>query len=278
MLHKKDGLRMEQWFYESSGARQGPVTAAELSELFKNDTIFEGSLVWTNAFGGNWKTFLDVFPQQREGRPPPLPKSRINNVYVWLIAILPILGSVIEKISMDSGIIDTTNSLSILTTWSVVSCGLMFLDTKQITNSGQNTLHISIGVWFWFTPAYLFQRARALEQKRFLLYIWLASFLVSLIILAPGTESDPVYFGQGLPACDDPSEQMQVKSLFNQLPSSQENSIISAKISNITALNQSEEINGCSAVILGNDQNDYDINYTITKQETGYYTRVVIAP
>jgi hypothetical protein len=74
---------MGDWYYVSSGERNGPTSEEGMKELVANGTINSRTLVWIDSFGDDWKPLGDtvlsspIAPKPANG-PPPLPKKNDN--------------------------------------------------------------------------------------------------------------------------------------------------------------------------------------------------------
>jgi len=67
---------VSDWFYEKNGERGGPVGADELKAMLASGTIGVASLVWTGAFGSEWKRLGDTeLAPPPPVAPPPLPSK-----------------------------------------------------------------------------------------------------------------------------------------------------------------------------------------------------------
>lgn len=65
---------VSDWYYEKNGERSGPISADELKTMLASGAISLANLVWTAAFGSEWKRFgeTELAPPKPVG-PPPLP-------------------------------------------------------------------------------------------------------------------------------------------------------------------------------------------------------------
>lgn len=65
---------MSDWYYENNGERGGPAGPDEIKAMLASGTISLTSLVWTAAFGSEWKRLgeTELAPPKPVG-PPPLP-------------------------------------------------------------------------------------------------------------------------------------------------------------------------------------------------------------
>jgi hypothetical protein len=263
---------LEQWFYESAGSRNGPVSKNELQKLIDAGSITADSLVWTNRFGAKWKAYSAAFPESVSERPPPLPSSFVNGFYGWAIAMLPLIGGIFEKILLNAGVVDTTDSTFDLGAWILAYCTLMAFDTTQITRSGRNSKKIGVGGWFWLVPIYLIQRSRALSHKQILPIVWIVSFIASVFLITPDILSEPIYLGTGIPACGSSTEQLVVKNIFGEIM--KDNALSAMDIKNIQTISASDNLNQCTADISADDQKTYSVKYSITQQQDKFNTRV----
>lgn len=65
---------MSDWYFEKNGERGGPVSADELKAMLASGAIGLTNLVWTAAFGSEWKRLGDTeLAPPQSVLPPPLP-------------------------------------------------------------------------------------------------------------------------------------------------------------------------------------------------------------
>lgn len=88
---------MSDWYFEKNGERGGPVSADELKAMLASGAIGLANLVWTAAFGREWKRVGDtelappapVMPPPLPGsEPPALPQSVERTDTAWTEAFL----------------------------------------------------------------------------------------------------------------------------------------------------------------------------------------------
>lgn len=67
---------MSDWYYEKNGERGGPITSDDIRTMLESGAIGLANLVWTAAYGSEWKRLGDTefAPPQLAG-PPPLPSK-----------------------------------------------------------------------------------------------------------------------------------------------------------------------------------------------------------
>jgi len=74
MGHKARQAGVSDWYYENNGKRGGPVTADEIKTMLASGAIGSVNLVWTAAFGSEWKRLGDTeLAPPQPVMPPPLP-------------------------------------------------------------------------------------------------------------------------------------------------------------------------------------------------------------
>ena len=166
-----------EWYYEKDLNRVGPVKENALKALIADGTLSRESLVWTSDFGSVWKPVGDTALSSGIAEPPPLPQSHVNNVYVWILAFVPIIGGIVEEVIGQERVIPQR---AIVISYFAVNCLLLFADMAAIKNSGRDPKSRSFRFWFWLVPVYLFKRANALGQSRGYFWTWVVAFLVSV--------------------------------------------------------------------------------------------------
>lgn len=90
-----------QWHYkdEKNGKRLGPVGREEIQRLIGEDRIERATLVW-NPVMPEWARastteLIGLFGD----RPPPMPTSEINRAAIYVLALIPLIGSVVEVVA-----------------------------------------------------------------------------------------------------------------------------------------------------------------------------------
>jgi hypothetical protein len=129
--------------------------------------------------------------------PPPIASSHLNDGFVWALAVAPIaylfmdvailhyqLTHIIQL--LDGKPVYDPEFLAYLTplSWLIpllVNAALCLTDAAQLKRAGYNS------GWMTFfalllAPAYLFMRAQRLRQTPTYGFVWIASFIVSIIV------------------------------------------------------------------------------------------------
>lgn len=178
----------EGWFYARAGERQGPVPADKLRELLAAQTIDGETPIWRKGLP-DWQPLRTTeIGAQLKDEPPPIAAHEVNNGLVWTLAVAPmayvlldiaILGYQINHPYED-------NAFSSALSWLIpvlVNGALCLLDEQQLKRAGYSS------GWMTFfalllAPVYLFVRAQRLRQAPAYGFVWIASFIVSIILQA----------------------------------------------------------------------------------------------
>jgi len=190
---------MTPWHYEHNGQRLGPVTEAQMAKLVQQRVIGGSTLVWAQGHA-DWqpleRTALAAHLSS-PSTPPPLPGSRVPNDVIWVLAVAPLLGLVLE--SLVAGALAPSGSLAeeaVLvaiasgTYWYfslALNVGLSLLDDWRLKRAGVDTA--TFGKVAFLVPVYLWKRSKALGQRPVYFWIWLATFVFALLS-AVGAEEE----------------------------------------------------------------------------------------
>ncbi len=194
---------MKPWHYEYKGQRLGPVSEPQMRELIQQRVIAGSTLVWSQG-QADWlpleRTELAahlVHQVASASSPPPLPGSRVPNDVVWVLAVAPLLGLVLE--SLLAGALAPSGELAeqaVLvaiasgTYWYVslaLNVALSLLDDWRLKKAGVDTA--GFGKLALIVPVYLWKRAKALGQRPVYFWIWLVTFVFALLC-AVGAEEE----------------------------------------------------------------------------------------
>ncbi|QQO18611.1 DUF4339 domain-containing protein [Bradyrhizobium diazoefficiens] len=181
----------EAWFYTQSGQRKGPVSAEKLSELLAAQTIDGETLVWRKGLA-DWQLLRTTeLGTQLKDTPPPVAANHVNNGFVWALAFAPL-----AYLFVDVTLLNYQNShpagdeffdafLSPLS-WLIpvlTNAALCLIDTEQLKRAGYSSGWLTLFALL-LAPVYLFVRAQRLRQTRSYGFVWIASFIVSIILRA----------------------------------------------------------------------------------------------
>lgn len=174
---------MSDWYYENKGERGGPVSADEIRQLYAGGIISLASLVWTAAFGSDWKRLseTELAPPVIAG-PPPLPPPPLPSA-----APAPQPSAVIGDAFLDS---ELTRALigekpdHYLASW-----------RSLLTKAGGDPDKVAqVSSWNW--PALIFPYGWLLYRKMYVLGAVVLAFQLAYVLL-PDTVSSSVSRAMG---------------------------------------------------------------------------------
>lgn len=186
----------EAWFYTLGGQRKGPVPAEKLRELLAAQAIDAETPVWRTGLS-DWQPLRTTeIGTQLKDTPPPIAANHVNNGLVWALALAPIAyllldlavlksqGSHIIQWDDDSPVFDRFYEIFLAPLpWLVpllTNATLCLVDTRQLKRAGYSSGWMTFFALL-FAPIYLFARAQRLRQTPTYGFVWIASFIVSLI-------------------------------------------------------------------------------------------------
>lgn len=182
---------MSDWLYENNGQRQPLPAEAELQSLIEQGKIHGQTLVWKPGLP-DWlplqNTMLVSLLSQRQ-TPPPLPAKSINQTWIWILAFAPLIGLMLEAMvaGMRASSSYTVNyevarALKTNQYWYItliLNVGLSLWDEKRLALAGIDTS--SFGKTAFIVPVYLWKRAKALRQGPAYFWVWVATFVLTLL-------------------------------------------------------------------------------------------------
>jgi hypothetical protein len=189
----------DEWFYVQGGQRKGPVPADKLRDLLAARTIDGETPVWRRGLA-DWQPLHTVgIGADLEETPPPVAVSEINNGLVWALAFAPIafifvdlavLSSqgahtiqwIDDKPVYDAFYSDFLEPLPWLVPL-LTNAALCLIDTEQLKRAGYSSGWLTFFALL-LAPVYLFARAQRLRQTPSYGYVWVASFIISIILRA----------------------------------------------------------------------------------------------
>jgi len=181
---------MKSWHYEKDGQRHGAVSNIDIDALINQREIDGRTLVWTDGFL-DWtplaQTELAAY-LKASGAPPALPGNKINNTVVWILALAPLIGFLLQcfiaGMSNDAdsmsneAFMDVVQSSHLGWVTLVLNLGLSWLDEKNLKKAGIDTT--KFGKTFILIPIYLWKRAKSLNQSPAYFWVWMATFALTL--------------------------------------------------------------------------------------------------
>lgn len=176
------------WFYTLHGQRQGPVPADKLRELLATQTIDGETLIWQKGLA-EWQPLRATeIGEQLKDAPPPIDASHVNNGWVWALAFAPI-----AYLFVDIAILGYQNShpaddsffhvvLAPLIWLPVfMNATLCLVDAEQLKRAGYSSGWMTLFALL-LAPVYLFLRAKRLRQTPTYGFVWIATFIVSIVL------------------------------------------------------------------------------------------------
>lgn len=188
-----------QWYYVLDGQRKGPVSESEIEVLFSQDTLDGDTQVWTKGmerWGALRSTQLGAYVNLA---PPVLAHEHINNRYVWVVAFLPLVFTLIDlgaRAYFTNLITDNPqlllqpeqlkNYTDAYNFWSsivVVGLNVLFcsLDTFYVDRAGFQTSRLGFFSKL-LVPVYLFMRASVTKQAPSYGWVWIVMFGIQLFL------------------------------------------------------------------------------------------------
>ncbi len=163
-----------EWHYELSGVRSGPVSRSEILSLISSGKLARGSFVWKTGIP-DWVTLDSTeFASQFSDVPPPLTGEAVDNTLIWWLAFAPLGGAFI------AGFLSGATHKPISDFWwatLVLNIALSMADEKKLQKAGHDTEKMGGA---WLVPVYLFNRAKVLKQNNAYFIVWVVLFCLSL--------------------------------------------------------------------------------------------------
>lgn len=162
-------MNQVQWFYDDSGSRVGPVTESDIKGLLKVNKIGHGTLVWRTGMKDWVPVEASELSTELSNTPPPLSRDRISDLWVWLLALTPLVWLAIDTTVMNAGIV-------IGWAINVVLCSM---DIGKLKRAG----HPAPAIWWsLIVPGYLYFRSRLLKASYAPLIVWIVLNVVMFVI------------------------------------------------------------------------------------------------
>ena len=176
------------WFYTQAGQRKGPVAAAEIHALLADKTIDAETPVWRKGLPDWLPLSKSELGAALSDEPPPVAAAHINNGYVWALAVAPLAYFVIEAMILGYQLKTPyeDHQLSSALLWIIPAAAnaiLCLLDQQQLKAAGYNSAWITFFALL-LAPVYLFVRAQRLRQTPTYGFVWVATFVVSILLRA----------------------------------------------------------------------------------------------
>ena len=200
---KKELNNTDEWHYELDGKKYGPISYAEISGLIKKETLSRESLVWKKGFD-DWKQIIDTELKDlfTNSEPPPLTGKKVNNVFIWLLAFAPIIGFFLEVIfaySINDNELIADTKIANSNYWYItliLNILLAVFDDIKLKNAGHKTNNLGWAIFL--IPVYLWKRSNLTKQSKSYFWVWIVSFIFSLMLSSSIIENNTSFntFGE----------------------------------------------------------------------------------
>lgn len=176
------------WFYTQAGQRKGPVAAAEIHALLADKTIDAETPVWRKGLPDWLPLSKSELGAALRDEPPPVAAAHINNGFVWTLAVAPLAYFLLEAVILGYQLKTPyeDHQLSSALLWIIPAAAnatLCLLDQQQLKAAGYNSAWITFFALL-LAPVYLFVRAQRLRQTPTYGFVWLATFVLSILLRA----------------------------------------------------------------------------------------------
>ncbi len=179
----------EAWFYTQGGQRKGPIPANKLRELLAAQTIDGETLIWRRGLA-DWQPLRDTeIAAHLRDTPPAVAANQVNNGLVWALAFAPLVYLFIDVALLnyqnnhpaDDAFFETFLSPLSWLVPVLTNAALCLVDTEQLKRAGYSSGWLTLFALL-LAPVYLFVRAQRLRQTPTYGFVWIASFLISIIL------------------------------------------------------------------------------------------------
>lgn len=167
-----------QWFYFKGKDKMGPLTTSDMNEYVLRGAIKRDTMVWTTGYSDWRKAEQTELVNYMYNTAPELPSDAISEKWVWALATVPMVASLLLPSILHSMGLSTS-----LATIVVVILNIVFLsaDSKELRNTGKDP-----GAWlflgFILVPVYLFVRESKTNKNYAPGITWCVLFAISLIL------------------------------------------------------------------------------------------------
>ena len=124
-----------------------------------------------------------------QGTITPTGNHQVNNTLIWIVAIMPIVGLIIEAIVANAAKIPMGDLWWITVSCNVILCAL----DEHMLKKVRPDISKFLNKWIFLIPVYLYRRAKALKQNLAYFIVWIVLFsimmMVSLTIPALGSSA-----------------------------------------------------------------------------------------
>lgn len=158
------------WYWSKNGVKQGPVTEEEMRLLVASGEIDKETSVWNGE--GNWVTankshFRQYFQKNPPTGEPGVVSGLVDNKYVWMVALVPVVGMIAELLARRE----------LIWLYLVLNVAILFFDQYKLQKQGFSAPQ---KWWVILVPVYLWKRAELLDHSKNYVYAWVAAFVLTI--------------------------------------------------------------------------------------------------
>ena len=165
----------DTWYYSEKGERKGPISPNVIKKMLQEKQMDEETLVWTEGFL-DWKPLGQTELGRLSNEAPPLKGEDVNNSFVWVLALAPLFGIMLE------GFVSELSGIAITSLWWItvaINIVLSYGDAGMLKKAGYDPENKIRGL-AWLIPVYLWQRAKLLKQNKAYFIVWTLLFIFVL--------------------------------------------------------------------------------------------------
>ena len=205
-LHDELEGHQHDWYYSQSGKRLGPIASSDLQKLLINGELTPNTMIWRAGMGG-WVRAHDseIMSTVSADTPPPLVATDVDNGFAWALAIAPVWATAFlyafAGFYVGSMQTDVSSKLSpflhpLLEAASaqamrefaerfwffvvIVNILMAWLDSRVLRAAGWKSKSIeTLGTIL--VPIYLYKRDQLLGAGMARFWVWIGSFVVSIL-------------------------------------------------------------------------------------------------
>jgi hypothetical protein len=178
------------WYFTEHGQRKGPFSTAKMLELVQSEMIAGNMLVWRRGFA-EWQPLngTELGAHSRD-TPPPIVATHVNNALPWTIAVAPLgymlITGIIQAYELENPYEDHPFlALINFCVPALMNAALCLSDERQLKRAGYSDKWLTVS-GILLAPAYLFLRAKRLRQFPSYGIVWVACFIISILMSLPG--------------------------------------------------------------------------------------------
>jgi hypothetical protein len=192
-----------KWFYVENGLKKGPVSTSQLHQIA--DRVGPNFEVWTEGYN-DWQPYKRAPASGHSSpTPPPLSPQMIDNTWVWLVALTPLIVAIVDAVIVQIRLenLAATGWWNVLEfrdvggamtvgrkrlgglpwqTTFILSSLFVILDLRKLRQAGHPPMKTDILWGFLLVPVYLFVRAKRLRQKPNYAVTWIICAAISIFV------------------------------------------------------------------------------------------------